>query len=101
MKHRQQFLLQLGAEVDQQVAAGEDVQPGERWVGEQVVRCEHHHFANFLADAVAIAFLDEEAGQAFCRQVFGNAGRVERLPCLGDGVRVEVGGEDLQAVPHQ
>ena len=101
MEQRQQLLLQLGTEVDQQIATGENVQLGEWRVHDHVLRGEHHHLADFLADPVTIAVFDEKPLQALRRHIGNDVGRIEGLARPGDGIRIEVGGEDLQLVAHR
>ncbi|MGC4120345.1 MAG: hypothetical protein QM765_38340 [Myxococcales bacterium] len=96
MEQRDELLLQLAREVDEQVAAGEQVELGERRVHDDVLRREHHHLADLLADPEAALLLDEEAAQALGRDVGGDAVRVDAHACPVDGLAVEVGGEDLQ-----
>ena len=99
MEQRQQFLLQVRTQIDQQVPAGENVQPGKRRVHRDIVRREYHHLADFLADPVLAGILPEEAGQALRRHVAGNVCRIEPLAGPGNGIGVEVGGENLQFDP--
>ena len=55
--------LRLAVEVDEQVAARDEVQPRERRVLQQVVRGEQHHLAQLAPHAVAAVLLDEEPPQ--------------------------------------
>ena len=48
----EQPLLQLPFHVDEKVAAGHQVQPGERRVPEHVVLCEEEHVPQLLGDAM-------------------------------------------------
>jgi hypothetical protein len=92
----QDLLLQRLAEVDQQVAAGQDVEPGEGRVGDEVLRREDHHLAELPVDPVAVFLGNEVAGQPLRREVGGDVGGVAGLAGLVDGVHVEIGGVDLQ-----
>ena len=97
IEQRQQLFLQLGTEIDQQVAAGEDIEFGEGRVGDDVLRGEHHHFADVLADAIAAAFFGhEEALQPFGRDIRRDIVGVEPLARRVDGIRIKIGGVDLQ-----
>src|SRR5215831_4501305 len=58
------LVLQISIEVDQDVAAGNQVDMGEWRVLEQVMQCEQDRIAQLLADPVAVAFADEESPQA-------------------------------------
>ena len=96
VKERQQLLLQLRRQVDQQVAAAQDVELGEGRIHDDVLRGKDHHLADLLADPVAALVLDEEPAQALRRHVRGDVGREDALAGLVDGVPVQVGGEDLE-----
>ena len=96
VKQRNEFLLHFRRQVDQQVAAAQDVQLGEGRVHDEVLRRKDHHLADLLAHPVAVFFLDEEPAQPLRRHVGGNVVREEALAGLVDRVLVQVGGEDLQ-----
>ena len=89
------LLLQRRLQVDEHVAATDEVDLGEGWVGQHVVPGEHAHVADRLADAVAAVHLGEETPQALRRDVLRDALRVEARAGLLDARSVEVGGEDL------
>ena len=69
MKRGDRLLLQARLEIDQEIAATDEVHARERRVGDQVLPREDHHFAQRLADAVAAFLLDEEPPQALGRDV--------------------------------
>src|SRR5438105_5579665 len=50
VKYREQFALQIRFEVNQQIAAGNEVLPGKGRVFDQIMRRENAHFANFGDD---------------------------------------------------
>ena len=54
VEQRNELLLQFHAHVDQQVAAADQVQPGERRVLDHVLLGEDQHVADALVDAVAL-----------------------------------------------
>ena len=60
MEHLQDVVLDFAVEVDQQVAADDQVDLRERRVGQQVVAGEQHLLAHLLAHPVMLVFLDEE-----------------------------------------
>ncbi len=57
------LLLQLAIEIDQEIAAGDQIDAGERRILEQAVAGEQHDVAQFLADPVVVALADEEPTQ--------------------------------------
>ena len=95
MEDGQQALLQLGTQVDEQVAAAEQVELGERGVAVEVVDGEDHHVAQLFADAVASAFLDEEPREPRHAHVLGDGGGVKAEAARLDGRGVDVGSEEL------
>ena len=96
MKERQELLLQLRGQVDEQVPAAQDVELGEGRVHDDVLRGKDHHLPDGLADPVAALVLDEEPAQALRRHIRGDVGRENALAGFLDGVPVQVGGEDLE-----
>jgi len=90
-----QPLLDLLVEVDQQVAATDQVQLGERRVADQVLGGEHHRLAHRLVDTVALLLVGEEALQARRCEVRRDALRIDPGAGLLQGVEVDVGGEYL------
>ena len=99
MKERQQLVLQLGREINEQIAAGDEVKLRERRIHDHVVRCKNDRFANGLADQEIAAFrLHERTIEPRLRHVRGNARRVDTGSRLVDGIAIEIGGEDLHPV---
>ena len=97
MKERDELLLHLRDQVDQQVAAAQDVQLGKGRIHDEILGCEDHHLPDLLAHAVAMILLDEEPGQPLRQHVGGDVEREEALARFVNGVPVQVGGEDLQS----
>ncbi len=89
--------LRLRPQVDHQVAARHEVEPGERRVRQQVLHREHHRCPQVRQHPVAAVVLPgEEPGQALRGHVLGDAGGIQALPRRGHGLRLDVGGEHLQ-----
>ena len=86
MEEREQPLLRLRVQIDEQVAAGDEVEFRERRVLADVLRREDDHLPNFLLDAIVAVFLGEKPRQPFARHVHGDALRVNpgagRVDCL-------------------
>ena len=93
-----ELLLQFPSHIDQQIAATDQVEFGERRVFDHVLLGEDHHVADALVDAVgaAVRLLGEKARQPFRRDVGGNAGRIDAGAGAVDGPAVNVGGKHLQ-----
>ncbi len=92
-----ELLLQVSAHIDQEVAAADEVEPGEGRILDHVLLGKDQHVADALVDAVGAAagLGREEARQPLRRDVGGDAGRIEAGPGRGNGLAVDVGGEDL------
>ena len=99
VQEREQLLLQLGAEVDEHIATGNDIELRERGIADQAVFGEDAQLAQLLRRLVVPPLADEEAGEALGRDLFGDARVVAPSPCLGQQLGVEVGGEDLHTGP--
>ena len=97
VKERDELLLEVRAEVDEEVAAADQIELGERRVLDQVVLREHEHVAEALVHAVgaAVGLEREEAGEALGADVGRDADRIQPGARDGDRAAVEVGREDL------
>ena len=97
VEQRNDLLLQVPAQVDQEVAAADQVQPGERRVLDEVLFRKDQHVPDDLLDAVGAAagFHREKAREPFRGDVGCDAGRVDAGPGGGDRVGVDVRGEHL------
>ncbi|KAF1067959.1 MAG: hypothetical protein GAK45_01524 [Pseudomonas citronellolis] len=96
MEHLQDIGLHRTIEVDQQVAATDQVQLGERRVAQQVVHGEQHMLADFLLHPVAGLLLGEVLAQALRGHVRQDRLGVGAAAADGDGMLVDIGGEDLE-----
>ena len=88
-------LLDIGLEINQQVAAHDEVETGERRVLDQVVDGKETHLADFLRDLVHVIVPDEESLQALRRDVLGDAFGVAAVARELQRLVVDVPGEDL------
>ena len=79
VEQRDELLLQVPAHIDQQVAATDQVEFGERRVFDHVLLGKDQHVADAFVDAVgaAVRLLGEKARQPFRRDVGGDAGGIE------------------------
>ena len=89
-------MLQVAFQVDQQIAAGHQIQAGERGVVNQILPGKHHAFAHRLADPVAMVFAGKVAPQPVLGHIASNAFGVDRRAPNGQRPLVHIGGEDLQ-----
>ena len=75
MKQRNDAVLQLRVEIDQEIAAGHQVELGERRILDDVVLREDAHLAQFLDHAIGVALAHEPARQSLGRHVVFDAVR--------------------------
>ena len=82
VKNIQHPLLHLGLQVDQHIAAADQVNPAKRRVGKQVLQAKHHRGTQRLGDRemLPVVGLDEIALELGRRQVCGDAQRVTAHP---------------------
>ncbi len=99
MRQRQHPFLRVRIEVDEQIAAAHQIHFRIGRIGEQVLRREHHAFADRGLDPVIVAGLVEKALEPFGRQAFDHAARIDALARRGEIVVSQVGGENLDAEP--
>jgi hypothetical protein len=98
IEHRHQLLLQCGSEIDQQIAAGEEVDFRERRVGDDVLRRKNDHLPYLPVDPVTRFLANEEERQPLRRNVSRNVVRIEALARPGNGLVVDISGIDLQGI---
>ncbi|KAG1191439.1 hypothetical protein G6F35_013785 [Rhizopus arrhizus] len=91
------LFLDASAEIDQQIAARYQVDPGKRRVAQHIVRRENAQVAHRLADHVTVAIGHEIALAPRCRYPVKQGGGISRRPRHGQGAVVDVGGENLHA----
>jgi hypothetical protein len=96
VKQRKEFLLQLRGEVDQQVAAAQNIQLGKGRVHDEALRGKDHHFPDLRAHPVAAFHRGKEPFQPLRRYVGGNIRGINALAGLVNRVLVQVGGKDGQ-----
>ncbi len=97
VENGQHVVLQLGVEIDQQIAARDHVHARERRIADHAVRGEDAQVAHFLGQHVALRVCAEEALQPFRRDV------VQHRRGIAAGARhrerglIDVGGEHLHS----
>ena len=99
VKNIEHPLLQVGLQVDQHIAATDQVHPTKRRVREHVLRAKHHHRAQRFAhrEMLAVRALDEVALEPAGRHAGGNANRVAAAAAHLQRVVVGVGGKYLHS----
>src|SRR5690349_12227032 len=97
MECREGLLVQPGFEVDEQIAATDEVHARERRVGDKVLAGENDHLAQRLDDAIATLLLYEKAAQTLRRNVLDEGFGVKTVARFVQQVIVEVSGEHLKS----
>jgi hypothetical protein len=69
MEQREDFLLNLGAQIDEKVAAAYEVEARERCIGDQIMDREDNRRTQLARHPIALSFLGEETGQPCRRHV--------------------------------
>ena len=99
MEQRKDALLHLGPQVDQEIAATDQIEARKRRIGHHVVDREHDRRAELARHPVAMIFPGEEAAQPVGRHVSVDRRRVKPFAGGRDGVSVDIRGENLQLQP--
>ncbi len=98
MEHFKQLRVGVAVQVDQQVAAADQVEPRERRIAQHVLAGEQDGVAQCFTDAVAAVLARKVLGQPGLAHVVGNAGGVQAGTRHRDGALVDVGAEQLELV---
>ena len=96
LQDRPHFALQYVAEVDQHVAATDEVQLGERRVLRQVVPGKNTRVTDALRDLIPALRSGEEPRQALRRDMGQRGARVYAGAGFFDGRLADIGGEYLE-----
>ncbi len=96
MEQQKNLFLRLGAQIDQQIAAGDQVEARERRIGQHILHREHHHTAQLGHDPVAVLLPGKEASEPRRRYICRDRLRITSLAGESDRILVDIGGEDLQ-----
>ena len=89
--------MQLRVQINEQVAASDQVESGKGRVLDDVMLGKNQHVADAFVDAVgaAVGLGAEKARQSFRGNIGGNVGRIEAAAGGGDSPAVNIGGEKL------
>jgi hypothetical protein len=90
------FFCISGSQIDQQVAAAQNIQLGEGRIQDEALRGKDHHFPDLRRHPVAVFIFGKEPLEPFRRHVRGNILRINALAGLVNRILVQVGGKDLQ-----
>ena len=96
VKQRQRLALRPGLQVDEQVAAADEVELGERCVSQHVVLGKHDHAPQLTRYAIAIVLRHEEASDSILAERPDRGGRVQTDPGKVERGSMRIGSEDLR-----
>lgn len=88
--------LRVAVQVDEQVAARDQVEPRKGRVAQHIVHGKKHGLAQLAPCTVAAVLLDEEAAQPVFAHIGHDGRRVDAFARHADRVVIEVGGKHLQ-----
>src|SRR5215471_5030583 len=89
------LLLQFAVEVDQQISARDKIDARERRVLQHTMACEEYGIANFLPDAILVAFTKKEAPQPLLANVSLYRRRETSVARQCERTGIEIGTEYL------
>src|SRR5262249_7049976 len=100
MKDRDDVALQLAVEVDEQIAAGDQIHARERRIAHHAVRGEHAQVADGLVDDVAAALVGEEALEPLLRHALQQGIGIAAVARYRERRLINIGGEELYLGPR-
>src|SRR5713226_7028221 len=95
MKDRHDSFLQNRPEVDQHVAATDDVDPRKRWILKEILSSEDTHITDRFVNSIATFHVDEKAAQPFRRDIGRNTLRVDPGAGFLNASLAKVGAKEL------
>lgn len=98
MEQRNDPVLCIGPQIDEEIAAGEQIHLGEGRISQHIVRRENDVLAQLLLHPVPAVFLHKEPFQARRAHVVADPLGIEPLAGDVDRLGINVGGEDLEGV---
>src|SRR5215831_16987075 len=92
-------ILQFAIQVNQEIAAGDEIDARERRVLEQAVASEQHQVAQLLANTIMICFSHEKTPQTFFADVSFDGRGIPALSRDGERPGVYIRAKDLNCRP--
>ncbi len=93
---REYRLLQRRFEVDEHVAAADEIESRIRRVPREIVAREHTHLADAFADLILIAHLREETSQALGGHIARDVDGIDSFARLGQRALAQIGRKNLE-----
>lgn len=95
MKQLNNFFLNLRIQINEQVAATDQVQVGKRRIADQILHGKNHRFTNPLQNVVFCIFPGKIFFQVMRRQICGDGFRVNPLAGRRNSLLVDVRGKNM------
>ncbi len=95
MENIEDLLLSGGVQVNEKVAAGDEIEPRKGRIFQHVMVGEEHLFADFFAHPVTALIQGKESAQALRGNVRLDRARIKPVARIGDRLLIHVGGENL------
>src|SRR5215469_639594 len=95
MEDGDHLLLQNGSQIDQYIAAADQIHTRKRWIAEHVLSRENTHIADRLRNLITSGHFMKEAAQTYFRDFAGNRLFVDSGACFLNGVLAEVCAKNL------
>ena len=95
VEYRNHLRLRFGAKIDQEIAAGNEVEARERRIGKHILNGENDLSPQRRQHAVVAILLHEEASEPHGRHTGFNRFGVEAFAGCRHGIRIDVGREHL------
>ena len=99
MERAADLLLKIAIEINEQVAAGDQVHPGEGRISEHAVECKHGPVAQLSLYVIMVSFPREEAIEPILADVGFDACRIAPLSGGSNRAVIKVGAENLNSRP--
>src|SRR5205807_7201381 len=97
MKLRDAALVQFRTQINEDVAAADQVEPGKWRIGCDVLSCEGADVSHIAMDLVSAVALDEKSFQSRGRNVFLDRAGINSQPRMFDHRFAQISAENLDA----
>src|SRR5208283_4632532 len=96
MEQRKDLFLFFWLQIDQQIAAGYEIQARERRIGQQILNRKDYRISQVTAHAVAMVLVRKEARKPLRRDLVLDQLWIDGIAPVGHGLRAHVGREYLK-----
>jgi hypothetical protein len=96
IKQPEDLLLGFRAQVDEEIATGDQVEAREWWIGQDIVNGKYHEVAQLGDNSIRAILLLKKAGKSRRGDVRRDRLRINPVAGERHRVAIDIGGEDLQ-----